>query len=98
MCWCLVCCSRAKLISSAAKRLDACRMIRFHEDSGNLAVTTLGRVASHFYIQHESVETFNDMLKPSMTDAKIVDIVCHAQVRFGGLQRYMATHCQVWCC
>lgn len=59
-------------------------MIRFHEDSGNLAVTTLGRVASHFYIQHESVETFNDMLKPTMTDAKIVDIVCHAQVRFGG--------------
>ncbi|CAN0530289.1 unnamed protein product, partial [Scytosiphon promiscuus] len=34
-------------------------MLRFDRRSGNLAVTDLGRAASHFYISHESVFRFN---------------------------------------
>ena len=40
-----------RLVKDAAKLLDERRMIRYDPNSGNLAVTDLGRVASHFYIQ-----------------------------------------------
>jgi len=35
----------------AAKQLKASEMATFHEESGNLYVTELGRVASHYYIR-----------------------------------------------
>lgn len=40
-----------ELVKDAAKLLDSYRMIRYSEDSGNLSVTDLGRVASHYYIR-----------------------------------------------
>jgi len=39
------------LITNAAKQLHAAKMAVFDERSGNLFVTELGRVASHFYIR-----------------------------------------------
>lgn len=39
------------MITSAAKQLHAAKMAVFDERSGNLFVTELGRVASHFYIR-----------------------------------------------
>jgi hypothetical protein len=39
------------LVTNAAKQLHAARMAVFDERSGNLFVTELGRVASHFYIR-----------------------------------------------
>ena len=46
-------------------------MARFDERSGQLYVTELGRVASHFYIRHSSIVAFNDMLKPHMSEAEV---------------------------
>ena len=46
-------------------------MARFDERSGNLYVTELGRVASHFYISHASIVTFNAMLTKHMDEAKV---------------------------
>jgi activating signal cointegrator complex subunit 3 len=71
---------RVELISQAAKRLDACHMSRFDEVSGNLAVTDLGRVASHYYISNESIETFNEIMDsmPALTDADLLSLVCKA--------------------
>lgn len=46
-------------------------MARFDEKSGNLYVTELGRVASHFYIKHSSVVTYNELLKPHMSEAEV---------------------------
>ena len=34
-------------------------------------MTVLGRVASHYYISHETINTFNQYLKPHMTDIEI---------------------------
>ena len=67
------------LVILAAKRLDECRMCRFDERSGNLAATDLGRVASHFYLKHETVETFNRLMKPYMPDGDIINLICHAE-------------------
>ena len=46
-------------------------MARFDERSGNLYVTELGRVASHFYIRHASIVVFNEVLKPNMNEAEV---------------------------
>ena len=47
------------------------KMARFDERTGNLYVTELGRVASHFYIQHTSIIAFNASLKPVMSEAEV---------------------------
>lgn len=54
------------------------QMLRFDRRSGNLAVTDLGRAASHFYISHESVFRFNDAMMPTLADAAAVNLVCLA--------------------
>ncbi|EGZ10751.1 hypothetical protein PHYSODRAFT_563628 [Phytophthora sojae] len=63
---------RRQLLMDAAEKLAACRMIKILREKVQLgsdqegkiafAVTSMGRVASHFYIQHTSIETFNDLL------------------------------------
>ena len=49
-------------------------MARFDERSGQLYVTELGRVASHFYIRHSSIVAFNEMLRPHMSEAEVCSI------------------------
>ena len=58
---------RRKLVSEAARELERSKMARFDERSGNVYVTELGRVASHFYIRQASIEVYNSALKPHMT-------------------------------
>ncbi|KAF4322230.1 hypothetical protein BBO99_00002272 [Phytophthora kernoviae] len=73
---------RKQLLMDAAEKLASCRMIKILREKVRLdqpnqevktafAVTSMGRVASHFYIQHQSIETFNDLLdnKASHKDA-----------------------------
>jgi hypothetical protein len=43
------------MIINAAKQLHAAKMAVFDERSGNLFVTELGRVASHFYIRWDCI-------------------------------------------
>lgn len=62
---------RIKLITDAARELERCKMARFDENSRNLYVTELGRVASHFYIRHSSIVTFNDLLTSHMGEADV---------------------------
>ena len=53
-------------------------LFRFEERAGNFAVTELGRTASHYYLQHETIETFNTRLNSNLTDALIFDVVANA--------------------
>jgi activating signal cointegrator complex subunit 3 len=46
------------LIVNASKQLHAAKMAVFDERSGNLFVTELGRVASHFYIRWVEVDSW----------------------------------------
>lgn len=52
-----------ELVIEAAKALDSCQMVRYDRSSGNLSATENGRIAAHFYIQSESISTFNEMLQ-----------------------------------
>ncbi|KAL2493038.1 U5 small nuclear ribonucleoprotein helicase [Abeliophyllum distichum] len=66
------------LVSEAARALDKAKMMRFDEKSGNFYCTELGRIASHFYIQYSSVETYNEMLRRYMNDSEVIDMVAHS--------------------
>lgn len=65
------------LVTSASKLLDATRMIR--SNAGYLSSIDKGRVAANFYIQTESISTFNDMLRAGMSDAALLRTVCSAE-------------------
>lgn len=62
------------LVTDAARSLDKAKMMRFDEKSGNFYCTELGRIASHFYIQYSSVETYNEMLRRHMSDSEVIII------------------------
>lgn len=62
------------LVTDAARALDKAKMMRFDEKSGNFYCTELGRIASHFYIQYSSVETYNEMLRQHMNDSEVINM------------------------
>jgi activating signal cointegrator complex subunit 3 len=67
---------RRKLITEAARSLDRARMVRFDERSGNIYTAEMGRVASHFYLSKNSIETYNGMLKPYMNEQDVIAMIC----------------------
>ena len=62
---------RKNLVHSAATLLDRAHLINYDRKSGSFQVTDLGRVASHYYITHDTIMTYNDHLKQYMTDIEI---------------------------
>ena len=62
---------RRTLIVNAARQLDATKMVRFDERSGIFYPTEMGRVASHYYITHSSIEVFNEYLSQHMSEADV---------------------------
>lgn len=70
---------RRELVTAAAMNLDKAKMIRFNQRTGDLNVTDLGRTASHYYIKYDTVEVFNEMLTPIMTEAEILAMMSNAQ-------------------
>lgn len=70
---------RRQLIHASAMALDKARMVRYNERTGDLNITDLGRTASHFYIKYDTVEVFNEMLKPIMNEAEVLNMMANAQ-------------------
>ena len=67
---------RLELVRDAAAVLDRCMMIRYDMRSGNLAVTDLGRIASHYYIKHDTIEAFNTMLSAHLGHSDALHVLC----------------------
>jgi pre-mRNA-splicing helicase BRR2 len=57
---------RMDIIHSAAMLLDKAQLIKYDKKTGRFQVTELGRIASHYYITHKSMSTYNQHLKPSI--------------------------------
>ena len=70
---------RRAIINDAAKNLDKARMIRYDESNGIMSSVDLGRTASHFYIKYDTVETFNELMKPIMNEGEILAMLSKAQ-------------------
>ncbi|XP_069475191.1 U5 small nuclear ribonucleoprotein 200 kDa helicase [Ambystoma mexicanum] len=62
---------RLDLIHTAALMLDKNNLIKYEKKTGNFQVTELGRIASHYYITNESVQTYNQLLKPTLSEIEL---------------------------
>ena len=65
---------RLDLIHSAATILDRHHLLKYDRRTGTLQVTELGRVASNYYLTHQSLASFNDYLKPTLSDIELFRI------------------------
>ncbi|KAI9907622.1 hypothetical protein PsorP6_002761 [Peronosclerospora sorghi] len=63
---------RTDLVHSAATLLAKHNLIKYERRSGLFQATALGRVASHYYIAHDSISIYNQYLKPHMSDIEIL--------------------------
>ncbi|KAJ2552560.1 activating signal cointegrator 1 complex subunit 3 [Coemansia sp. RSA 1933] len=95
---------RRDLVVAAAKELSRLQMIVFDETSGFVAAKDLGRIASAYYLRHQSVEAFNQAMRPRMTEADAVALLCMShefeQIRVRStetkeLKKLLLDHC---CC
>jgi activating signal cointegrator complex subunit 3 len=65
---------RYDTLSRAAVALNDAYMVRYNPDTGSLDTTDMGRIASHYYIEHETMRTFNEIMrKPDGTFLDTVD-------------------------
>ncbi|MCL7022186.1 hypothetical protein MKW94_029915 [Papaver nudicaule] len=62
---------RADLIHSAAIVLEKNNLVKYDHKSGSFQVTDLGRIASHYYITHGTISTYNEHLKSTMGDIEL---------------------------
>ncbi|CAM8964887.1 unnamed protein product [Rhodiola kirilowii] len=65
---------RADLIHSALTILDKTNLVKYDRNSGYFQATDLGRIASYYYITHGTIATYNEHLKPSMSDIELCRI------------------------
>lgn len=69
---------RESLVTTAAKILSRALMIAFEPDTGNFIITDLGRIAAKYYIRYKSIEIFNEVFKPKMTEADVLAMLCRS--------------------
>ncbi|XP_039910301.1 U5 small nuclear ribonucleoprotein 200 kDa helicase-like, partial [Hirundo rustica] len=62
---------RLDLVHTAALTLDKNNLVKYDKKTGNFQVTELGRIASHYYITNETVQTYNQLLKPTLSEIEL---------------------------
>ena len=62
---------RANLIHSAAVILEKSGLLKYDRKSGNFHPTETARIASHFYCTHQSMSTYNQLLKPNLSEIEL---------------------------
>ncbi|XP_074602133.1 U5 small nuclear ribonucleoprotein l(3)72Ab [Brevipalpus obovatus] len=60
-----------RLLFTAASLLDKSGLIKFERRSGYFQGTELGRIASHYYCTHQSMATYNNLLKPYLSEIEL---------------------------
>ncbi|KAJ1308595.1 hypothetical protein OPQ81_004293 [Rhizoctonia solani] len=63
---------RMELVTSAAKKLDSCGMIKFDTRTESLAITDIGLIAAKYYIRYASIEIYNEVFKPKMSESDLL--------------------------
>ncbi|KAG2058635.1 DNA polymerase theta/eta [Suillus hirtellus] len=64
---------RADIAYSAAVLLEKCHLIKYERASGRFQSTDseLGRIASHYYVTYNSMATYNQHLRPTMSTLEL---------------------------
>lgn len=58
---------RVNLIHSAATVLDREGLIKYDRRANTFHSTALGKIASYYYVKHESIAIYNENLKPGIS-------------------------------
>lgn len=66
---------RTELIMSSAHKLAQLSMIDFDPDTKMFIIKDVGRIAAKYYIRHRSIEVFQTLFRPQMTEADILDML-----------------------
>ncbi|KAH7882250.1 putative RNA helicase [Phlebopus sp. FC_14] len=62
---------RADIVHSAAALLEKCHLIKYERSSGRFQSTELGRIASHYYVTYNSMATYNQHMRPTMSTLEL---------------------------
>ncbi|KAF9237747.1 putative RNA helicase [Melanogaster broomeanus] len=62
---------RADIVHSAAALLEKCHLIKYERASGRFQSTELGRIASHYYVTYNSMATYNQHMRPTMSSLEL---------------------------
>ncbi|KAF9487720.1 Sec63-domain-containing protein [Pleurotus eryngii] len=62
---------RADIVHSAAVLLEKCNLLKYERSIGRFQSTELGRIASHYYVTYNSMATYNQHLKPTMSTLEL---------------------------
>lgn len=62
---------RVDLVHSAATVLERSSLVKYEKKTGKLQATELGRIASHYYITHTSMLTYNHHIQPMITPIEL---------------------------
>ena len=65
---------RRDLVHTAAVTLDKANLIKYDKKSGHFQTTDLGRIASHYYCTYDTMATYNNLLKNSLTEIELLRI------------------------
>mmetsp|Transcript_34715 Transcript_34715/g.87733 ORF Transcript_34715/g.87733 Transcript_34715/m.87733 type:complete len:2149 (+) Transcript_34715:158-6604(+) len=65
---------RTDLIHTTASALAKANLIKYDRKTGNFQSTDLGRVASYYYVTHNTMGIFNEHLKPTVSDIELLRI------------------------
>lgn len=70
---------RADIAHTAAVLLEKCHLIKYERASGRFHSTELGRIASHYYVSYNSMATYNQHLRPTMTTLELFRVFALSQ-------------------
>uniref|UniRef100_A0A1A9ZDE9 U5 small nuclear ribonucleoprotein 200 kDa helicase n=1 Tax=Glossina pallidipes TaxID=7398 RepID=A0A1A9ZDE9_GLOPL len=62
---------RADLVHTAALHLDRSGLVKYDRKTGQFQITALGRIASHYYCGHETMMTYNQLLKQTLSEIEL---------------------------
>mmetsp|Transcript_11324 Transcript_11324/g.39302 ORF Transcript_11324/g.39302 Transcript_11324/m.39302 type:complete len:1241 (-) Transcript_11324:3157-6879(-) len=62
---------RIDLAHTAATTLDRHNLIKYDRKTGAFQITALGRVSAHYYVSYASMATYNEHLKPTLSDIEL---------------------------
>ena len=62
---------RVDLIHSAGVVLEKAGLVKYDKKAGKLQATDLGRIASHYYITHNSMLTYNNNILPEISTVEL---------------------------
>ena len=65
---------RVDLIHSAATVLMQSGLVKYEKETGRIQSTELGRIASHYYITHNSMTTYNQHIQPAISQIEMFRI------------------------